>query len=102
MEKIYWVNGWPNNGFGYRIFGHFVKTIAGQSFGMKPDRKGGKIIYAKKIFPLEEALRHKQAIVDSQKDSYYNFKVGGMGPEQAVIYEFNVQQLKEGNEFLKC
>lgn len=57
MQKVYYVNGWPNNGFGYKIFWRWVKRY-----------DTGDLIFVLKTIPLEEFIQTRRAVIASTAD----------------------------------
>lgn len=84
-EKVYWVKGSPNNGWGTLLFKvPFVKWY------IVKDRTG-RIVAVDTVFEIKETLKHKENIVQELKD------VTGALRE---IRNFNKKEIAEGLEFL--
>lgn len=89
-QKVYYVNGWPNNGFGYYVkYNPLLKK-----FTVKL-RYGLGSILADRVIDLEAAMKSKEEnVANLEKD------LKSLGPALRDIYEGNKEEIETGKEFL--
>ncbi len=89
FEKVYYINEWPNNGFGL-----YLKYLERSKKFLIAERGTGNIIKVNKVKHLAEAIEDKKRHI---KDMGYPNRLSA---NLDAIYWGNVNEIYEGEKYL--